>query len=117
MDRYATVEDYAAAKARIFDGCDVAVVNADDAVAALDAGLVLDLYAGAEAHLVFRLSIALDHDGRGDSLFERCQPRRDAGSFRRCLCQCGRGETRCKDEGGKGACGGHGGLLSERGTA
>ena len=31
MDRYATVEDYAAAKARIFDGCDVAVVNADDA--------------------------------------------------------------------------------------
>jgi UDP-N-acetylmuramoylalanine--D-glutamate ligase len=30
MDRYATVEEYAAAKARIFDGCDVAVVNADD---------------------------------------------------------------------------------------
>jgi UDP-N-acetylmuramoylalanine--D-glutamate ligase len=36
MDRYATLEDYAAAKARIFDGCDVAVVNADDpAVAAM----------------------------------------------------------------------------------
>jgi len=32
MDRYATVEDYAAAKARVFDGCDVAVVNADDAL-------------------------------------------------------------------------------------
>ncbi len=32
MDRYATLADYAAAKARIFDGCDVAVVNADDAV-------------------------------------------------------------------------------------
>ncbi|HWJ05169.1 MAG TPA: UDP-N-acetylmuramoyl-L-alanine--D-glutamate ligase [Steroidobacteraceae bacterium] len=31
MDRYATVADYAAAKARIFDGCDVAVINADDA--------------------------------------------------------------------------------------
>ena len=30
MDRYASVEDYAAAKARIFDGCDVAVINADD---------------------------------------------------------------------------------------
>ncbi len=30
MDRYATLEHYAAAKARIFDGCDVAVVNADD---------------------------------------------------------------------------------------
>lgn len=32
MDRYATLADYAAAKARVFDGCDVAVVNADDAV-------------------------------------------------------------------------------------
>ncbi len=31
MDRYATLADYAAAKARIFDGCDVAVINADDA--------------------------------------------------------------------------------------
>jgi UDP-N-acetylmuramoylalanine--D-glutamate ligase len=31
MDRYATLADYAAAKARIFDGCDVAVVNVDDA--------------------------------------------------------------------------------------
>jgi UDP-N-acetylmuramoylalanine--D-glutamate ligase len=30
MDRYDTVDDYAAAKARIFDRCDVAVVNADD---------------------------------------------------------------------------------------
>ena len=30
MDRYASIEDYAAAKARIFDGCEVAVVNADD---------------------------------------------------------------------------------------
>jgi UDP-N-acetylmuramoylalanine--D-glutamate ligase len=30
MDRYATLDDYAAAKARIFDGCDVAVINADD---------------------------------------------------------------------------------------
>jgi UDP-N-acetylmuramoylalanine--D-glutamate ligase len=32
MDRYATLEDYAAAKARIFDGCEVAVVNDDDAM-------------------------------------------------------------------------------------
>ena len=32
MDRYATLAEYAAAKARIFDGCDVAVINADDAV-------------------------------------------------------------------------------------
>jgi len=32
MDRYDTLADYAATKARIFDGCDVAVVNADDAV-------------------------------------------------------------------------------------
>jgi UDP-N-acetylmuramoylalanine--D-glutamate ligase len=32
MDRYDTLADYAAAKARIFDGCDVAVINADDAV-------------------------------------------------------------------------------------
>jgi UDP-N-acetylmuramoylalanine--D-glutamate ligase len=32
LDRYGTLDDYAAAKARIFDGCDVAVVNADDAV-------------------------------------------------------------------------------------
>lgn len=31
MDRYDTLADYAAAKARIFDGCGVAVVNADDA--------------------------------------------------------------------------------------
>ena len=31
VDRYASLADYAAAKARIFDGCDVAVVNADDA--------------------------------------------------------------------------------------
>jgi UDP-N-acetylmuramoylalanine--D-glutamate ligase len=31
MDRYATFEDYAAAKARIFDGCEVAIVNLDDA--------------------------------------------------------------------------------------
>jgi len=31
MDRYDTLAGYAAAKARIFDGCDVAVVNADDA--------------------------------------------------------------------------------------
>jgi len=30
MDRYDTLADYAAAKARIFDGCEVAVVNADD---------------------------------------------------------------------------------------
>ena len=32
MDRYASLEAYGAAKARIFDGCDVAVINADDAV-------------------------------------------------------------------------------------
>jgi UDP-N-acetylmuramoylalanine--D-glutamate ligase len=31
MDRYATLAEYAAAKARIFDGCEVAVINADDA--------------------------------------------------------------------------------------
>jgi UDP-N-acetylmuramoylalanine--D-glutamate ligase len=31
LDRYGSLEDYAAAKARIFDRCDVAVVNADDA--------------------------------------------------------------------------------------
>ena len=31
LDRYATLEDYAAAKARIFERCEVAVVNADDA--------------------------------------------------------------------------------------
>jgi UDP-N-acetylmuramoylalanine--D-glutamate ligase len=30
MDRYASMEEYGAAKARIFDGCDVAVINADD---------------------------------------------------------------------------------------
>ena len=30
MDRYATLADYAAAKARIFARCDTAVVNADD---------------------------------------------------------------------------------------
>jgi UDP-N-acetylmuramoylalanine--D-glutamate ligase len=30
MDRYATLDDYAAAKARIFDGCEIAVINADD---------------------------------------------------------------------------------------
>ena len=30
MDRYAGLDEYAAAKARIFDGCDVAVINADD---------------------------------------------------------------------------------------
>jgi UDP-N-acetylmuramoylalanine--D-glutamate ligase len=30
MDRYDTIDDYAAAKARIFDRCEVAVVNADD---------------------------------------------------------------------------------------
>ena len=32
MDRYASLEAYGAAKARIFDGCDVAVINADDPV-------------------------------------------------------------------------------------
>ena len=31
MDRYTDLAEYAAAKARIFDGCEVAVVNADDA--------------------------------------------------------------------------------------
>jgi len=31
MDRYDTLAEYAAAKARIFDGCEVAVINADDA--------------------------------------------------------------------------------------
>ena len=31
MDRYASLEEYGAAKARIFDRCDVAVINADDA--------------------------------------------------------------------------------------
>ena len=31
LDRYRTIDDYADAKARIFDGCAVAVVNADDA--------------------------------------------------------------------------------------
>jgi UDP-N-acetylmuramoylalanine--D-glutamate ligase len=31
LDRYDSMDDYAAAKARIFDHCDVAVVNADDA--------------------------------------------------------------------------------------
>jgi UDP-N-acetylmuramoylalanine--D-glutamate ligase len=31
LDRYGSLEDYAAAKARIFDHCAVAVVNADDA--------------------------------------------------------------------------------------
>ena len=31
LDRYESMDDYAAAKARIFDHCDVAVVNADDA--------------------------------------------------------------------------------------
>jgi UDP-N-acetylmuramoylalanine--D-glutamate ligase len=30
MDRYGSVAEYAAAKARIFDGCAVAVINADD---------------------------------------------------------------------------------------
>jgi UDP-N-acetylmuramoylalanine--D-glutamate ligase len=30
MDRYATIEEYAAAKARIFARCDVAVINLDD---------------------------------------------------------------------------------------
>jgi UDP-N-acetylmuramoylalanine--D-glutamate ligase len=30
LDRYGSLEDYAAAKARIFERCDVAVVNADD---------------------------------------------------------------------------------------
>ena len=30
MDRYASMDEYGAAKARIFDGCDVAVINADD---------------------------------------------------------------------------------------
>ena len=30
LDRYRAIEDYAAAKARIFDGCATAVVNADD---------------------------------------------------------------------------------------
>jgi UDP-N-acetylmuramoylalanine--D-glutamate ligase len=32
LDRYDSLADYAAAKARIFDGCEVAVVNADDPV-------------------------------------------------------------------------------------
>jgi len=32
MDRYDSLEDYAAAKARIFDRCEVAVINADDAL-------------------------------------------------------------------------------------
>ncbi len=30
LDRYATVEDYAASKARIFDHCDTSVINLDD---------------------------------------------------------------------------------------
>jgi UDP-N-acetylmuramoylalanine--D-glutamate ligase len=31
LDRYDSLDDYGAAKARIFDGCETAVVNADDA--------------------------------------------------------------------------------------
>ena len=31
LDRYDSLDDYGAAKARIFDGCEIAVVNADDA--------------------------------------------------------------------------------------
>ncbi len=31
LDRYESIEDYAATKAHIFDGCETAVVNADDA--------------------------------------------------------------------------------------
>jgi UDP-N-acetylmuramoylalanine--D-glutamate ligase len=30
LDRYDSIDDYAAAKARIFDGCEAAVINADD---------------------------------------------------------------------------------------
>ena len=30
MDRYATIEEYAAAKERVYQGCDVAIVNMDD---------------------------------------------------------------------------------------
>ncbi len=63
MDRYATVEEYAAAKARIFDGCEVAVVNADDA-------LVRDMPRDGQRVLSFSLQ-------RGDtdySLAERPEP-------------------------------------------
>ena len=37
MDRYATLADYAAAKARIFARCETAVVNLDDPLVAGDA--------------------------------------------------------------------------------
>lgn len=54
MDRYETLADYAAAKARIFDGCDVAVINADDAA-------VREMPRGGQSVLSFSL-VARDAD-------------------------------------------------------
>ena len=62
MDRYATLEDYAAAKARIFARCDTAVINLDDP-------LVVAMPRAGPAHA--RL-LAARHDRRGVR-------RRDAG--------------------------------------
>jgi UDP-N-acetylmuramoylalanine--D-glutamate ligase len=58
MDRYADIETYAAAKARIFDRCDTAVLNLDDARVASMArpgqrtlGFALDAASGADYFL------------------------------------------------------------------
>ena len=66
LDRYATVEDYAAAKARIFARCDTAVINLDDP-------LVVAMPRPGQRTLSFslRASIGADYavaerDGAGD---------------------------------------------------
>ena len=71
MDRYDSVADYAAAKARIFEGCDAAVVNADDP-------LVRDMPRSGQRVLSFSLADpAADYsvsDGAQPSLACRGEP-------------------------------------------
>lgn len=55
MDRYATLQDYAAAKARIFRHCDVSVVNRDDVV-------VSGMANTAAKRISFGLGVPLQND-------------------------------------------------------
>ncbi len=55
LDRYASIEDYAAAKARIFARCDTAIVNLDDP-------LVMAMPSPGQATLSFSLRAAIGAD-------------------------------------------------------
>lgn len=70
IDRHGSLEHYAALKARIFAGADIAVVNADDAsVASMATGSARVLRFGSAENADYRLLDAEHALGRGDRLW------------------------------------------------